>query len=301
LPTILQTIVDKIAQIENEWNRAKVSDFHDYLKRRCGECHQKNSLFTIIAFAHYLAAKDFTDVRNEEVKHFLNVKLENGKWVEKVRDSEGKWVSSYNLRMAICRRFFRWFHSKGEEEQYWKTPKWWRIKAETCERLGKGPYTQSQIWSEQEMLSILKYEPVVRNKAIITMMWDMAGRNHEITSLKMKDLIFHDFYADGEIPRNTKTGGGPFMLTLSFPYARDWFNKHPRKNDDNAHFICNARTSDSMTPDAIRGVTDRLRKRIADKVKKEVLDEKESKQMEYLLKRKAWNPYIFRHSNIILH
>ena len=31
-----------------------------------------------------------------------------------------------------------------------------------------------------------------------------------------------------------KTGSGPILLTLSFPYVRDWLNEHPFKNEPNA-------------------------------------------------------------------
>lgn len=27
-----------------------------------------------------------------------------------------------------------------------------------------------------------------------------------------------------------KTGNGPILLTMSFPYVRDWINEHPFKN-----------------------------------------------------------------------
>ena len=36
-----------------------------------------------------------------------------------------------------------------------------------------------------------------------------------------------------------KTGSGPILLTLSFPYVRDWLNEHPFRNEPNARLICN--------------------------------------------------------------
>lgn len=38
-------------------------------------------------------------------------------------------------------------------------------------------------------------------------------------------------YGEGEIPNETKTGSGPILLALSFPYVRDWLNEHPFKNE----------------------------------------------------------------------
>lgn len=50
--------------------------------------------------------------------------------------------------------------------------------------------------------------------------WDLDARNHEITTLKIGNIRLRERYAEGEIPHNTKTGGGPILLT--FPYVRDW-------------------------------------------------------------------------------
>ena len=84
-----------------------------------------------------------------------------------------------------------------------------------------------------ELLSILKYEPYKRNKAAITLMWDLDARPHEITFLKIKHIRLREKY-EGEIPYEAKTGSDPILLTLSFPYVRDWLNEHPYKNEPNA-------------------------------------------------------------------
>ena len=54
----------------------------------------------------------------------------------------------------------------------------------------------------------------------------MDARNHEVTSLKIKNIRLREKYAEGEIPYEAKTGSGPILLTSSFPYVRDWINRH---------------------------------------------------------------------------
>ena len=39
--------------------------------------------------------------------------------------------------------------------------------------------------------------------------------------LQIKDVRLRERWAEGEIPYNTKTGGGPTLLTCSFPFVRD--------------------------------------------------------------------------------
>ncbi|HXX95855.1 MAG TPA: hypothetical protein VEL11_01895 [Candidatus Bathyarchaeia archaeon] len=41
---------------------------------------------------------------------------------------------------------------------------------------------------------------IIRNKAIVALLWDLDARNHEITSLKIGNIRLRDRYAEGEIP-----------------------------------------------------------------------------------------------------
>jgi integrase/recombinase XerD len=78
-------------------------------------------------------------------------------------------------------------------------------------------------------LNILKYETSKRNKAALAFMWPWNRRNHELTLLRSKNIRIKEKYAEGEIQFESKTETGPSLLTLSFPYVRDWLNEHPFK------------------------------------------------------------------------
>ena len=93
------------------------------------------------------------------------------------------------------------------------------------------PYSQNEIWEKEELLTIIKYEPQKRNKAAIALFWDLDARNHEVTLLKIKNIRLREQYGEGEVPHEAKTGIGPALLTLSFPYVRDWLNEHPFNNE----------------------------------------------------------------------
>ncbi|MGA8082088.1 MAG: hypothetical protein WB988_09510, partial [Candidatus Nitrosopolaris sp.] len=117
------------------------------------------------------------------------------------------------------------------------------------------PYSENNIWDRDELLTIIKYEPEIRDKAILALLWDLDARNHEITNLKIGNIRLRERYAEGEIPHDTKTGGGPILLTTSFPYVRDWLNKHPFKNTPQARLICSLRNSAPIkTPQTRSGV-----------------------------------------------
>ena len=209
----------------------------------------------------------------------------------------------YNL--VHLKRFFRWLHNHHKDEQEgndiaeseWKTPSFINIKKRRTKRLS--PYSENEIWEREELLAIVKYEPYTRNKAALTLFWDLDARNHEITLLKIKNIRLRENYGEGDIPYQAKTGSGPILLTCSFPYVRDWLNEHPFKNSPDARLICSLVNGSPVQPEAMWTMMKQLRERIIHMLKAgSIIDENEQQKLEYLLRTKKWNPYCIRHSAI---
>ena len=76
------------------------------------------------------------------------------------------------------------------------------------------------MWERDEILFIVKYEPYIRNKAALTLFWDLDARNHEITLLKIKHIRLLERYDEGEIPHESKTGTGPIAYMFISLCAR---------------------------------------------------------------------------------
>ena len=93
-------------------------------------------------------------------------------------------------------------------------PNFIRIKNKSSKRIS--PYLESELWERDDILTLIRYENHKRNKAALALMWDLDGRNHEITSLKLKHIGLKEKYGEGEIPFESKTGTGPILLILSF-------------------------------------------------------------------------------------
>jgi len=64
---------------------------------------------------------------------------------------------------------------------------------------------ETELWEKDDLLAIIKYEHYKRNKAILSLLWDLDARPHEITLLKIKHLRIRENYGEGEIPHQTKT------------------------------------------------------------------------------------------------
>jgi hypothetical protein len=199
----------------------------------------------------------------------------------------------------------RWLHNqRGKQlndtatQSDWQTPDFARIKGKKIKRVS--PYLESEIWERDEILFITKYEQYKRNKAALTLFWDLDARNHEITLLKIKHLRLKERYGEGEIPYEAKTGSGPILLTCSFPYVRDWLNEHPFRNSHDARLICNLITGAPIGPDAMWTMMRQLRNRIIRLLENDsIKDLEEHQKLDCLLKTKKWNPYCIRHSAII--
>ena len=135
-----------------------------------------------------------------------------------------------------------------------------KIKRKKTKRLS--PYIESELWSKDELLLVIKYEQFKRNKAALSLLWDFDARNHEVTLLKIKHIRLKEKYGEGEIPYEAKTGSGPILITFSFPYVRDWLNEHPFKNELEARLICNLYNGSPIKAEALWTVMKQLRKRI---------------------------------------
>ena len=179
----------------------------------------------------------------------------------------------------------------------WETPAFVRIRGKKTKRLS--PYSETELWDRDEILLIVKYEPHIRNKAALTLFWDLGARNHEVTLLKIKHIRLRERYGEGEIPPEAKNGSGPILLTCSFPYVRDWLNKHPFRNESNARLICNIITGAPVNPEAMWTMMKQLRLRIIRMLEDgSNTNDEEQQKLQYLIETKRWNPYCIRHSSI---
>jgi integrase/recombinase XerD len=300
MPAKLTTTISKISSVPNLTNSTIIREFSEYMKwNDSSEHHQNNNLKAVIAFAKFIGPHStFYQIQTkEQIISFLDTK-------KKIEDNEKKWITTWNHYLVRIILFFRWlYNASGKDpdniapDSDWETPSFARIKRKKSKRLS--PYSETELWERDELLSILKYEQYKRNKAALTLFWDLDARNHEVTLLKIKNIRLKEKYGEGEIPHESKTGTGPILLTCSFPYVRDWLNEHPFKNTPDARVICNLMTGSPVGPEAMWTMMKQLRNRIVCLLESgSITDNDEKQKLEYLLQTKKWNPYCIRHSSI---
>jgi integrase/recombinase XerD len=286
-------------------NASLIKEFYEFMKsNNSSERHIINNLKVIANFDKFFKSeKLLKDIKRQDILSFLDSKIKSSEI-----DPEKKWITTWNHYCNHLKFFFRWLyndHIKSDNDnngdrkslQDWDTPAFVKIKLKKTKRIS--PYSQNEIWDKDELLTIIKYEPFKRNKAALALFWDLDARNHEITLLRIKNIRLREKYGEGEVPHEAKTGSGPILLTLSFPYVRDWLNEHPFKNELEARVICNLITGAPIKSDAMWTMMKQLQKRIKRLLEQgEIKNNEEKEKLEYLLKTKKWNPYCIRHSSI---
>lgn len=298
----LPTLINKISEIPNSQNAKIISSFHEYMcEKGSSENHQVNNLKVVLDFAKFLGPISFNEVnQRSQILSFLGPKLKASEI-----DPERRSITTWNHFLNRIKLFIRWLHNHYlpqsgndiEENQEWTTPDFCKIKSKKTKRVS--PYLENEIWEREELLTLIKYEPHVRNKAILSLMWDLNARPHEISLLLIKSIRLKDKYGEGEIPYQAKTGAGPILLMMSFPYVRDWLNQHPFKNEPNARLICNLHNGAPIKPKSIWNMMKQLKQRVIRLLSSnEITDKEERQKLEYFVKSKKWNPYCLRHSSI---
>jgi integrase/recombinase XerD len=298
LSTLLKSVDKKIANVKNA---ELIKDYHQWMSDSGhSESYRKNNLKVIVNFTESIgittSLRDFNNT--ERVLLFLNSKT---KTVE--ADADSKWVTTWNDYLSRLKCFFRWLYNwklnkrSTMDTSNWYTPGFIQIKKKKNKRIS--PYLETEIWDREELQKIIQYEPNKRNKAIVALSWDLDARPHEITLLKIKDIKLRDKYGEGQISHEAKTGSGSVLLTISFPYVRDWLNEHPFKNEPGARLICNLITGSPIKPDTIWTVMMELRQRIIRLLETNQITQTEEREyLHVLIRTKKWNPYCIRHSAI---
>jgi len=179
-------------------------EFHEYLREvDTSENYQNQMLKELVSYAEFLGDMTFYDInRKEQIAAFLDTKAKS---IE--LDPDKKWITTWNDYLWRIKYLFRWLYNyklvkeNGDEPlsiSDWKTPTFANIKKKKTKRIS--PYLENELWEQDELLSVIKYEKHLRNQAVFTLLWDFNARNSEVTSLKIKHIRLREQYGEGEVP-----------------------------------------------------------------------------------------------------
>jgi integrase len=223
-------------------NALTVSDYIIAMKREVNpRLSYKRSIIQIIAELSKTIgiAKKFIDMTRDDLLSYLDKyrKPEN-------EDPSHKWVGSYNTKLVVLSRFFKWLHYPHIDDPKRRNELSALERKPDCimgirqlKRKEISCYKPSDLWSQEDDLLFLKWVTNKRDRCYRTMARDLSARPHEILNLKIKDIVFKttaDRKQYAEVLVNGKTGARHIPLIQSIPYIKDWLSNHPSRNNPNS-------------------------------------------------------------------
>jgi integrase len=248
-------------------------------------------------------------------KKFIDMTRENillG-YLDKCRKPENedpmhKWIGSYNSKLVVLSRFFKWLYYPNIEDPKRRSELSAVERKPDCisgikqlKRKEISCYKPSDLWTQEEDLLFLKWVTNKRDRCYHIMARDLSARPHEILNLKIKDIVFKTAgdkqYA--EVLVNGKTGSRHIPLIQSIPYVKDWLSDHPSRNNRNSHVFVGLSRRSTGRPLHINGIY-KVYKYYKEEFFPKLLQDpsvpNEDKEKIRNLLLKPFNPYIRRHS-----
>lgn len=288
-------------------NALTVSDYIIAMKREVNpRLNYKKSTIQIIAELSKTIgiAKKFIDMTRDDLLSYLDKcrKLEN-------EDPLHKWIGSYNTKLVVLSRFFKWLHYPNVDDPKRRSELSALERKPDCimgikqlKRKEISCYKPSDLWSQEDDLLFLKWVTNKRDRCYHTMARDLSARPDEILNLKIKDIVFKttaDNKQYAEVLVNGKTGARHIPLIQSIPYIKDWLSNHPSRNNPNTPlFLGLGRncTGRQLSINGLYQVYKYYKEEFFPKLLKDNTISIEDKEKIKCLLAKPFNPYVRRHS-----
>jgi hypothetical protein len=95
-------------------------------------------------------------------------------------DPTHKWIGTYNSRVMLLTKFFRWLYNPDEPDYRKRQTPPCMNGVKQLPRKEKSPYKPEDIWTSEEHAISLKYCSLKRDKCYHAMIDDTSVRPHEL-------------------------------------------------------------------------------------------------------------------------
>lgn len=180
----------------------------------------------LIYFADFIREKSFRDVERGDVENFF----------EKYKFKSDAYKAT--LR-RIVKPFFRWLYGYEKKDGYPEVVDWMY-----CGRGKNGKLPE--ILTMEEVQEMMEACDNLRDRALISVLYESGCRAGEILDLRIGDLNFDEYGAFLIV--NGKTGSRRIRLVSSVADLKAWLNVHPRRGDQNAPLFCSITKNNKGNP-----------------------------------------------------
>jgi site-specific recombinase XerD len=140
-------------------------------------------------------------------------------------------LQTLNTFVACLKCFFRWIYGLTSQDPPNEAVKWLKKSKPTPS------YRSEDLWTEEDMRKVMKVTKSLRDRCIMSILFEIGLRPLEARNLKIRDVFFNGnvvrICVHGKMEK--KRGDGDVRrLVRSYHLIRQWVNKHPGKDDPNA-------------------------------------------------------------------
>lgn len=242
-------------------------------KKTCPECGKKtkgqgisdSDKELIFKFRDKAYTKDLTDTR---VLFYLNKLQKLSEWTDKdlkdlEREDIDKLVAKINkkydsewtkqgYKIAI-RKFFQWLDGKN-----WNSKKYPDKVEWISTTIKKNKNEDPDILTKEEVKKLIKTASSVRNKALISFLYESGARVGELLNIKIKDIEFDDYGA--KVKLFGKTGERKVRLVGCVSRLRTWLEYHPNNQSSSYLWVSVGQKNhgNRMSYNTVRGIINNL-------------------------------------------
>ena len=194
-----------------------------------------NRLKCLRYFFNYVKKKS-KDITRKDIENFLVNGWKAERIVEysnglKIKKKQGKWMPRteqlYKLNILY---FYIWSSNITKYDRLPVHVEWIKRKKIQKEYI-------DNILTREEIKKIMGNTVCLRDRCIISILYDAGLRISELAGLRIKDIELDSYGASIKV--SGKTGERKIRLIDSVPVLKQWLNEHPMKEDNNKElFIC---------------------------------------------------------------
>ncbi|MDD5163510.1 MAG: tyrosine-type recombinase/integrase [Candidatus ainarchaeum sp.] len=161
--------------------------------------------------------KDFEAATVEDFQRFVGLLKE-----------QKKSPSTLDTYKEVLKVFYKWLN-KGKG--YPACVAWFKSTNKHSHKLPES------LLSQEDVKEMEKNALNLRDKALISVLWESGARIGEIGTLQLKNIVFDEFGC--KILVDGKTGMRRVRLVNSAPNLLEWINQHPERGNPNAFAFVN--------------------------------------------------------------
>lgn len=224
---------------------------------------------TLLNFAKQYFPKDFDKATKKDIQNAI-LKIEK-------REDYSPWTKQ-NYK-SIVKKFYKWLKFGDDYNSRKEYPDIVSWISTTIKTKDKPKVKASDILTEKEIEVLVEVAEHTRDKAFISMIYELGARIGEIGNLRIRDITKDEY--SYLVDLKGKTGTRTSRVIFSSPYILSWLNAHPLKEDPDSPLwvmVGKRNKANRMAYGALRALVKRLTEKA--KIKKRIY------------------PHLFRHTRV---